>query len=66
MDSAGYLGHLRRDLGAFGECLAGDLAVPVEPCGDWTLYDLADHLGRGKPADVDRMVGANRRATARR
>ena len=47
MDSAGYLGHLRRDLGAFGECLAGDLAVPVEPCGDWTLYDLTDHLGQG-------------------
>ena len=47
MDSAGYLGHLRGDLGAFGECLAGDLAAPVEPCGDWTLYDLADHLGQG-------------------
>jgi uncharacterized protein (TIGR03083 family) len=47
MDSAGYLGHLRRDLGVFGECLAGDLAVPVEPCGDWTLFDLADHLGQG-------------------
>ena len=47
MDSPGYLGHLRADLGAFGECLAGDLAAPVEPCGDWTLYDLADHLGQG-------------------
>ena len=47
MDSAGYLGHLRGDLGAFEECLAGDLAAPVEPCGDWTLYDLADHLGQG-------------------
>jgi uncharacterized protein (TIGR03083 family) len=47
MDSAGYLGHLRADLGAFGECLAGDLAAPVESCGDWTLYDLADHLGQG-------------------
>lgn len=47
MDSASYRGHLRRDLAAFGECLAGDLAAPVEPCGDWTLYDLADHLGQG-------------------
>ena len=47
MDSASYLGHLRRDLSVFGGCLAGDLAAPVEPCGDWTLYDLADHLGQG-------------------
>jgi hypothetical protein len=41
MDSAGYLGHWRGDLGAFAKCLAGDLAAPVESCGDWTLYDLA-------------------------
>ena len=47
MDPASYLDHLRRDLGAFGECLAGDLAAPVRACGDWTLYDLADHLGQG-------------------
>jgi uncharacterized protein (TIGR03083 family) len=47
MDSAGYLGHLRGDLGAFANCLAADLAAPVESCGDWTLYDLADHLGQG-------------------
>ena len=47
MDSAGYLSHLRGDLDAFGQCLAGDLTAPVEPCGDWTLYDLADHLGQG-------------------
>ena len=47
MDSAGYLAHLRHDLAAFQECLAGDLAAPVRPCGDWTLYDLADHLGQG-------------------
>ena len=45
MDSAGYLAHLRQDLDAFGACLGGDLSAPVEHCGDWTLYDLADHLG---------------------
>jgi uncharacterized protein (TIGR03083 family) len=47
MDSAGYLAHLRRDLDAFGTCLGGDLSAPVRHCGDWTLYDLADHLGGG-------------------
>src|ERR1700729_4316861 len=45
MDRAGYLTHLRRDLAAFEACLGGDLAAPVAHCGDWTLYDLADHLG---------------------
>lgn len=47
MDSASYLSHLRRELGAFEACLAGDLSARVEHCGDWTLYDLADHLGGG-------------------
>jgi uncharacterized protein (TIGR03083 family) len=47
MDHAGYVAHLRRDLDAFGECLGGDLSAPVAHCGDWTLYDLADHLGGG-------------------
>jgi uncharacterized protein (TIGR03083 family) len=47
MDSAGYLAHLRRELAAFEACLAGDLSAPVEHCGGWTLYDLADHLGQG-------------------
>jgi uncharacterized protein (TIGR03083 family) len=46
MDAASYLDHLRRELGAFEACLAGDLSARVEHCGDWTLYDLADHLGR--------------------
>jgi uncharacterized protein (TIGR03083 family) len=45
MKSADYLAHLRRDLEAFGVCLGGDLSAPVAACGDWTLYDLADHLG---------------------
>ena len=47
MDSASYLAHLRRDFSAFEACLAGDLSAPVEHCGDWRLYDLADHLGEG-------------------
>jgi uncharacterized protein (TIGR03083 family) len=46
MDSAGYLARLRDELQAFEACLAADLSAPVEHCGDWTLYDLADHLGR--------------------
>ena len=47
MDSAGYLAHLQRDFDAFAVCLAGDLSAPVTHCGTWTLYDLANHLGRG-------------------
>jgi len=46
MNSAAYLAHLRRELDAFAACLGGDLSARVEHCGDWTLYDLADHLGR--------------------
>jgi|SRR5829696_1867980 len=42
-----YLGLLRRELAAFAECLTGDLDTPVAHCGDWTLYDLVDHLGGG-------------------
>src|SRR5258708_24930006 len=45
MDSANYLEHLRRELDVFEACLAADLSARVEHCGDWTLYDLADHLG---------------------
>jgi uncharacterized protein (TIGR03083 family) len=47
MDSAAYLDHLGSELAVFGACLAGDLSARVEHCGDWTLYDLADHLGQG-------------------
>ena len=47
MDPSGYLAHLHSDLAAFEACLGGDLAAPVAHCGDWTLYDLADHLGGG-------------------
>ncbi|WP_018349688.1 maleylpyruvate isomerase family mycothiol-dependent enzyme [Longispora albida] len=42
-----YLAILRRELAAFGDCLGGDLSAPVEHCGDWTLHDLASHLGNG-------------------
>ncbi len=47
MASLDHLAHLRRELDSFAACLGGDLAAPVEYCGDWTLYDLADHLGDG-------------------
>jgi uncharacterized protein (TIGR03083 family) len=46
MDSVGFMTHLRRELAAFEECLAADLTVPIRHCGDWTLHDLAEHLGR--------------------
>ena len=36
---------LRRELDVFRACLDADLSTPIEHCGDWTLYDLADHLG---------------------
>ena len=47
MDPGTYLAHLRREFGAFEACLAGDLSASVRHCGDWSLYDLADHLGQG-------------------
>ncbi|WP_433186375.1 maleylpyruvate isomerase family mycothiol-dependent enzyme [Actinoallomurus sp. CA-150999] len=42
-----YLAALRRELDAFGAVLDGDLSAPVEHCGDWTLFDLAAHMGAG-------------------
>lgn len=46
-----FLDALRAKLDDFGVLLATadekDLAAPVPSCGSWTLYDLADHLGRG-------------------
>ncbi len=47
MDAASFLRHFRRELDAFGACLAnGDLAVPIEH-GDEerTLAELAAHVG---------------------
>jgi uncharacterized protein (TIGR03083 family) len=41
-----HLAHLRRELDRFETHLGGDLTAPVEHCGDWTLLELAEHLGR--------------------
>lgn len=47
MQSAVLLAHLRRELDAFALCLrSGELSAPVVHCGAWTLFDLAEHLGR--------------------
>ncbi|GAA3473462.1 maleylpyruvate isomerase family mycothiol-dependent enzyme [Nonomuraea roseola] len=45
MDSQDLLFHLHRELVAFRACLDVDLEAPIEHCGDWTLRDLAEHLG---------------------
>ncbi|MQA97240.1 MAG: maleylpyruvate isomerase family mycothiol-dependent enzyme, partial [Streptosporangiales bacterium] len=45
MDVPAYLSHLRSELDALAACLGGDLSAPVRHCGDWSLYDLADHVG---------------------
>ncbi|MFE6925678.1 maleylpyruvate isomerase family mycothiol-dependent enzyme [Nocardia sp. NPDC057663] len=44
-----YLALLRAKLTSFGELVTADsdLATPVPSCGDWTLYDLVDHVGSG-------------------
>ncbi|MEE1939751.1 maleylpyruvate isomerase family mycothiol-dependent enzyme [Streptomyces sp. TRM 70361] len=50
MDPDLLLGRLRRELGAFRACLDDghrSLSAPVTHCGEWTLHDLAAHLGRG-------------------
>lgn len=41
-----HLAILRDELATFQGCLDHDLTVPVEHCGDWTLRDLAEHVGR--------------------
>ncbi|MFF9208960.1 MULTISPECIES: maleylpyruvate isomerase family mycothiol-dependent enzyme [unclassified Streptomyces] len=45
MQPESLLSCLRRELLAFRDCLSGDLSAPVEHCGDWTLRELAEHLG---------------------
>ncbi|MGW5548406.1 maleylpyruvate isomerase family mycothiol-dependent enzyme [Streptomyces sp. NPDC003998] len=45
MEPSFLLRHLRRELDAFRNCLDGNLDAHVEHCGDWTLLDLAEHLG---------------------
>lgn len=42
-----HLAILRAELETFAGCLDDDLSAPVAHCGDWTLHDLADHVGRG-------------------
>lgn len=42
-----HLAILRVELGAFHGHLGGDLGAPVVHCGDWTVRDLAEHLGHG-------------------
>ncbi|GGM22955.1 hypothetical protein GCM10010129_79120 [Streptomyces fumigatiscleroticus] len=45
MNTTSFLSHLHRELDTFRDCLDGDLSARVEHCGDWTLRDLAEHLG---------------------
>jgi uncharacterized protein (TIGR03083 family) len=47
MESPAFMTQLRSELTTFAACLTGDLTVRIEHCGDWTLHDLAAHLGRG-------------------
>ncbi len=44
-----FVAVLREKLSEFGELITPgvDLAAPVPSCGDWTFYDLVDHLGQG-------------------
>ncbi|GAA2251425.1 MULTISPECIES: maleylpyruvate isomerase family mycothiol-dependent enzyme [Kitasatospora] len=46
MEPKSLLLHLRRELTYFQKTLVdGELSAPVEHCGDWTLHDLAEHMG---------------------
>ncbi|MCT2588615.1 maleylpyruvate isomerase family mycothiol-dependent enzyme [Streptomyces sp. N2-109] len=47
MASLPYLQLLRQESAAFSACLGHDLSLPVLHCGDWSLRDLAEHMGRG-------------------
>ncbi|MBL3668595.1 maleylpyruvate isomerase family mycothiol-dependent enzyme [Streptomyces sp. M2CJ-2] len=47
MTSLPYLRLLRQESAAFSACLGHDLSAPVPHCGEWTLRDLAEHMGRG-------------------
>ncbi len=46
LDHAGRLEHLRAEVEAFRQCLAGDLSAPVAACPGWDVAALATHLGR--------------------
>ncbi len=45
MEPSSPLRHMRVERDALRNCLDGDPAAPVEHCGDWTLLDLAEHVG---------------------
>lgn len=47
MTSLPYLQLLRQESTAFSACLGQDLSLPVPHCGDWSLRDLAEHMGHG-------------------
>ncbi|MEV5013068.1 maleylpyruvate isomerase family mycothiol-dependent enzyme [Streptomyces sp. NPDC053780] len=47
MTSLPYLKLLSQESAAFSACLGQDLSAPVPHCGDWTLRDLAEHMGQG-------------------
>ncbi|MGW4242846.1 maleylpyruvate isomerase family mycothiol-dependent enzyme [Nocardia sp. NPDC004722] len=44
-----FMAVLREKLTGFGELITpeADLAAPVPSCGDWTFYDLVDHVRQG-------------------
>ncbi|MFE5289429.1 maleylpyruvate isomerase family mycothiol-dependent enzyme [Nocardia sp. NPDC056611] len=44
-----FLAVVREKLNEFGELITPEveLSAPVPSCGDWTFYDLADHVGQG-------------------
>jgi uncharacterized protein (TIGR03083 family) len=42
-----HLALLREELAAFQGYSSADLTAPVEHCGDWTVRELAEHLGQG-------------------
>uniref|UniRef100_A0AAU2UXZ5 Maleylpyruvate isomerase family mycothiol-dependent enzyme n=1 Tax=Streptomyces sp. NBC_00003 TaxID=2903608 RepID=A0AAU2UXZ5_9ACTN len=47
MTSLPYLQLLRQESAAFSACLGHDLSLPVPHCGDWSMRDLAEHMGQG-------------------
>ncbi|MFE3796296.1 maleylpyruvate isomerase family mycothiol-dependent enzyme [Nocardia tengchongensis] len=44
-----FVAVLREKLDEFGELITPgvDPSAPVPSCGDWTFYDLVDHVGQG-------------------
>ncbi|MEU1207123.1 maleylpyruvate isomerase family mycothiol-dependent enzyme [Nocardia sp. NPDC005825] len=44
-----FLAVVREKLYEFGELITPEveLSAPVPSCGDWTFYDLVDHVGQG-------------------